>query len=459
MAVLITFLSLVLIALAGDALPCRFFPRRMYSLTEHAVLGLLLGSGFAAYVLFCSSLVAPRFGMAVTVIAVVAVSAVRVYQLQAALRSDFKFVGFRRTLWLLLPFGLWLVILAVVAFSTDLGFDGLVTWGLKAKSAFLYGGWDISYFTDPLRQVTHQDYPLLVPTLEAWAYTFLARVDEGAVKVIFIAYYAALLAIFYHALRREFSRLLCVIYTLLLALTPYLASMSAISGYADLPLMLFVFSAAVYFRKGLIENSPSTLGLGLILSALGVWVKREGMIFLVFNLGALAVYLLWMRRKALQTTLIFAVPVVLVLAPWLGFLAFKQIPNSDFVAPSLQVFWQNIDRLPIIAVSLFGQFIALGQWGLLWVLFFAISLARWRNLLAASNLYLWLGIVIPITAFSAAFVFSAWQPFTEHLELSMDRLVLQVTPLVWYFIALQLPELDGWLHDAVEQVTAREVRN
>jgi hypothetical protein len=49
-----------------------------------------------------------------------------------------------------------------------------------------------------------------------------------------------------------------------------------------------------------------------------------------------------------------------------------------------------------------------------------------------------LAVLVPLGLASAAYVMSAWTPFEGHVEASLPRLVLQVTPVAVLLMALGL---------------------
>src|SRR5262249_1344171 len=123
-----------------------------------------------------------------------------------------------------------------------LGWDGVAVWGLKAKAAFADGGFPGPYFHDLSRQGSHPGYPLFVPLAEAWVYRCIGQVDECAVKLLFVAFYVALVALFYGGVRREgFTATFSLGFTAALATVPLLRA-QAMSGEADVPLAFVVFA-------------------------------------------------------------------------------------------------------------------------------------------------------------------------------------------------------------------------
>jgi len=105
---------------------------------------------------------------------------------------------------LLVFFALQIVFVAIMTAGRPLdSWDSWVTWGMKARTIFLDGRISPAVYADPSRAVTHLDYPLLVPLIEAWLFGWLGAPDDRLAGVVSILFYLALLGIGYSAVRRR----------------------------------------------------------------------------------------------------------------------------------------------------------------------------------------------------------------------------------------------------------------
>ena len=59
--------------------------------------------------------------------------------------------------------------------------------------------------------------------------------------------------------------------------------------------------------------------------------------------------------------------------------------------------------------------------------------------------------LLPVAALNFAFILSSWKPFTVHIAVAIERLILHAVPLAWYLIALQATGLNQWLASMVQQ--------
>jgi len=264
----IAVISLIPVILVGDLIHRAIYTKseEQLEISRRWPLALAFGIGAVTLVLFYSSLINTRLALSVTIGLLVLVSLV---YLVASARGGFpgaKRSASQRTAFLLLLAGALLVaILWYVSQEAGPGYDSYAHWGIKAKASFLDGGWNLT--GEGLRRFRHPAYPLLVPSLQAWVYTILGDVDEGAVKIVFILMYLSLVGLFYFAVRQFFNKLLSVFFTLLMMSTPLLA-ISTLAAYADVPLMFFLFGSILFLTKWLDDWQRENLLIGAVLAGL-----------------------------------------------------------------------------------------------------------------------------------------------------------------------------------------------
>ncbi len=113
------------------------------------------------------------------------------------------------------------------------------------------------------------------------------------------------------------------------------------------------------------------------------------------------------------------------------------VSPSDFAPPTLQLFIDNLDRLPTIGRIALAEITDTGLWSIFWllVLVAVIYLLIARNF---SRLLLAIGVLGPIILYSLTYVFSAWPSYTAHVTSSLPRLLLHVMPAAWLAIGLAL---------------------
>lgn len=423
-------------------------------LYERLSLWFLLGSCAVTTLVFWASLVcstiAIPFAVALAMLAL-CYSLFRAGRCLAARRARWANVlasqpaGPRSILRLMIVSGLLIEIIAIAfaTLSTDLGWDGIMNFGIKAKIFFLEGGVPLSYFSDLSRTWTHLNYPLLVPLMEAWVYRFAGQVDERQLMIIFFCFFLSLLGLFYAALRRRHSQLYSLVFAVILCATPFVLRMTA-SGYADLPLATLILAASIYLYSWLQGRRTDDLVLASVLAAQCVWVKREGLVFWLVCLAAVAAWSIFSQpnplRQKMRVLFTYLVP-VLVLAPWFGVMAWQQPPDTDFVKLGVGAVLANINRLPVLLGLLLRELSAVERWGVLWLLFLLVGLASRRRRWAAGDLFLLLGAATYLLVMASSYMLSSWPSYLDHAQASFDRLVFQVMPLALLFVALRWPAL------------------
>jgi hypothetical protein len=460
MAVLQALLALGILLLAGDLLLALLAPAQEIGAGQRWPVAFVLGSGCVALSLFFLSLVAAEYALTITIILVLILAGVDLYRRGKArgwVRPVFHFPDKKGLIVVLIAIG-FLIVIVTAAMSTGLGHDSITVWGIKAKIVFLEGGWPpVAAYRGWLPQL---NYPLLIPSQQAYFYALMGQVDEQAVKVMFIAYFMALATFFYATVRLDYGLVLSLLFTALLVTTPQLA-ISGLSGYADLPLMLFILVTAVLVRRWLSSASDNDLLLAGIVAALAIWVKREGAIFWVVAFLFVLVYAFALgeqrRPKAMvRKGIIFLAPALLIAGPWLLFTNINEFPNADFNPLSLAELFANSPRLPSIFNYLIDELLSIRSWGIIWILFAIVTIWRRRDLRRPGRLFLWFYTIVPLILLSASFLFTRWNPYTRHLEFALDRLVLLAVPLAWLFVAAGSRGLNQWLAELVEKPEAVE---
>ncbi|HEX8221054.1 MAG TPA: hypothetical protein VF914_17820 [Chloroflexia bacterium] len=393
------------------------------------------------------------------------------------------------------------VLVAIPALGRPLDvWDSWVNWGVKSRAIFLEGHISPAVYADPSRAVTHLDYPLLVPLLQSWFYGWVGAPDDRIAGVASVLFYLALLGICYAAVRaRAGSRLLALATATTVGTVSHVAGLASIV-FAEMPLAVFATVTGVYLLKWLHGGTYGALLISAVGAGLLCWTKRDGVLFLAALLPA-AVLVGWRQRRAWQGVGALAVGALLVSGPWYAFAAANSLPTPDFQPASLGTLAANLGRWSTI-VELEWNSLTSQSWSYIWPLAALVGLVywvagwrrgrgdalpmnwragKWRSLLrrlghmgvvsegdfatsqpvaSATGLSepaerfhsprhrdAWAALV-PITAVlhivlsGGVYFFSAFVPLEQHVLASIDRLLVQVAPLVvlWVdFLALPVP--------------------
>jgi hypothetical protein len=318
-----------------------------------------------------------------------------------------------------------------------LGWDGLTVWELKARYAFLNGGTlPVAYFSDVARRFSHPEYPLLLPLTETWFYLWLGDCDQFWIKLIFPIWYLATMSIlFVAAAELSGRRLVAWTVVLLFPLVPCIhnAPGGIQVGYADLPLAAIYLAAILYLLRFARNNSPDDLALFIALAATLPWMKREGVILWAVIAGLGAMSILRTRRK-IATALLSFLPGICVIVAWKIFIAaVDAVPSRDFAGFSFEVLKNNLHRSGAILHELLLTASDQSLWNIFWLLvvFALLAVVICRRATAL----VWL-LLAPLACYCASYLLSAWPDYIAHIDTSLPRLLIQLTPVGWLLIAL-----------------------
>jgi hypothetical protein len=337
--------------------------------------------------------------------------------------------------------GLEMVLIVYASFQHTLGWDGLLIWELKARYAFLHGGaLPSSYFTDSTRVFSHPEYPIGLPLTEMWLYLWMGDCNQFWVKILSPVFYLAGMILLAHgaselAEKRWVGLLAAVLFLFVPSVNT--APGGVFVAYADLPLGFFYLGAVVYLIRYLRDGARFSLVMFSALAAALPWIKRDGMI--LWGILAMASGIILWRRKNLAAALLSFLPGICVIAAWSVFLASVHAPlATGFVPATANALVANSGRIGSILHALATEMFETSRWSLFWpavALSFACSAWRQRS---EHVLLLATVIILPIGLYSGTYIFSGWSSYLVHIERSLPRLLMQVTPVAWLAIALAL---------------------
>lgn len=269
--------------------------------------------------------------------------------------------------------GISLVVLAIVgafAFATYhvkplVEYDGWAMWGMKAKAIALLDTESAVLASDAYARL-HVEYPILLPALHALPIDAAERFTSSIVVLHCVVIgVAGLLAIW--GLMRDRVRAVLLL--------PFLAAIAAIpafffqlgSGYADVPLAMFLAAGAAAAARWLVDERGSWLALSTVfLSAAGL-TKNEGLMFAAAILLSLGVAASGRRRSVLLAGGVVA----LTNAPWRAYVSAHDLPSSGYDLAAtfdLTLLDEHLRRVPQAVLGVLERSSAPGEVGLLLVI-------------------------------------------------------------------------------------------
>lgn len=334
--------------------------------------------------------------------------------------------------------------LAFASFHQPLEWDGLFNFEWRARLAFEHrpmGQLPLAFFSDASRAWSHPRYPLLVPFAEFWAYSWLGRMDQALVKILFPLFFVALVAVVCGAMRRLTNARTALACGIALGLTPSLTvGPGGATGFADVPLAAAVVAAVSCAMLAVKRRDAGAFILAGALSAVAAWTKTEGLV-LALCLGAgVVMALMWLERKEparrvsfLAATSLLWMPLA-VAVPWLIFQSLYGLPEPDFptFAPGLVVV--HLHRLELVLPLVLHELVRPGHWGPIWPAFAAACvLSAWRHELDPPNAMLAAAVLVPLTAYVLVYLFSSWTDVSMHVRTSIERLLIPLAPTALMF--------------------------
>lgn len=350
--------------------------------------------------------------------------------------------------------GLQMALVALLALGRPLSiWDGWASWGMKARAIFLEGRVTETVYADPTRASALLDYPLHLPLLESWVYSWLGTPDDRLVGVVGLLTFVSLLGVCYGAMRRWGASLLAS-----LAVVAVIGSIVhvwrlAAAGFADVPLALLLTAATVHLVAWLEEGVRGDLVVAAASAGLLGWTKKEGLVLLavLVLLAALAGLIGRgsLKLRARQAAPLFLGAGVLLSGGWWAFVVASGVPDPTYHT-TFQTLAANADRVTTI-VSMQVTMLAGPEWSFIWpiatILAAALLLARVSRStshsaddppVASATWVLAATAGLSFLVLSASYLATTFEPYAEQIESSGFRIALHVLPITVLWIGRRL---------------------
>jgi len=330
------------------------------------------------------------------------------------------------------------IYLAISSLSYTRGWDGAIIWDMKAKAIYFDSGRRpgalMAYLNSPTYIYPHLDYPLLLPSSDAWVYFWTGTANEQALKLIGPAFMISLLALLATHLRRILPTAYALLFACLLTTAPFLCNLSK-TGYADIPLAAMAGAAAAYGADYLRRQTSSSALLMSLFTGFAILTKKEGALIAVVMLIAMTLALLFSRKLSdvLKFVLKAACFVSVIAGPWFLFLMIHKIQGVDFAPTTFAVLTANWKRfVEVIAFipKIMSEKEVFGRFWLVVTVAVLTGAPRWNR---PNVIFLGLICFGYLAAISSTFIFSSWNPYWAHVESSLPRLVMHIAPIAVLF--------------------------
>ena len=328
--------------------------------------------------------------------------------------------------------------------------DAFQFYSIVAKGIFYTGR-----LFDPYLSQFMSDKPPFPFIAQGWAFIGLGTANDALFKVITPVMFLCLLVIFYSALKRYYTRWVCLLFTFLLSSLPLMLYHVG-TAYADFPITFYFSVGTIYlylFIKGRAGDGPGRANTDLFAAALllgiTVWVKRAGLVLVGADLLALAVYLAIANKtisrkdwgRICLAILIFA----LIILPWisqgqlgtftriLGSLSGSKVETALPAAAAAAAMPTGEKAGTMIAIFTKKLFLY-GDWQLTWTLFVCSLIFFYQRAFRRPLNYLL--AMITLSVMTIFIQFGSGEMFRWLLDGTLfDRLIMNEVPIVILFCA------------------------
>ncbi|HET6545235.1 MAG TPA: hypothetical protein VFG55_00650 [Rhodanobacteraceae bacterium] len=326
--------------------------------------------------------------------------------------------------------------------------DAWSAWSVKPKTWFLLGHAApyvpvADWLAHPGRAtltVSSWDYPELLAWIELWFASAAGAWNEPLVDIAWCGALTALLLAAWGQWRAiGVAPWLASMLVYGLASLPLVDAHAALAGYADLWLAVTLGLAALAWSRWLVRRETGQWLLAIVLALWLPSVKLEGAIWLsgfaaIVVLERIPVRWRWRAIAGVAALVVSGFLLGGFLLPLLGLGWVRVASGGIHIAAlgSLDFGWHPVGR------SMIASLFTLPNWHLLWYLLPALALWRWRALrddaasrLSGGLLLLYLFFLFALFFFTDA---AAWAADYT----SANRLILQIVPVVFVFVAVLL---------------------
>lgn len=342
----------------------------------------------------------------------------------------------KHLLYTLLSINIVYVLVGVLHYGVS-SIDSVAIWLFKAKAFYLYDGFPTVFLQNQEYLYQHPHYPVGLPWIE---YLFFKLLGEFNPQVVLFAYpviYVLILLIAYKIFRnmrlsQNFALVFVYIYSMF---SPLLAGAGRMhAGEADIIITLFGW-IILYCMQYIFMYSQKVTAISwlmVVLIIIASQIKMEGLF--------LATSLLFLphHRK------IKIIQIVITSIPLLGWFVIQNRLNiaADF-SFTIHSASDLVHRVFVISTGLFLEMIKINNWYLFWIVF-------WLSFIAFPKTKSWMSTSV---IFTSILMFSAYiatylttsLDINAHFSSSIDRVLLQLSPFIYFIWLDRLQYPSDWL--------------
>ena len=245
-------------------------------------------------------------------------------------------------------------------------FDAFSLWSLKAVMLHGHGGrlrgaLDPRVFASDVYAHSHREYPLGLPSLEAWDLNVMHAADTRVLHLQFVANLAGFLVLVWLLLRPHVGALPLGAALVAVSWLPQLRE-ALLSGYADTTVAGLWVVAALAVGLWASGDGDDRLALGVLFAAAALALKGEGMLFDLALFGLAALGLVVRRERHRLRALAAAGAVTAATAvPWQAYVRAHGLGRSD-LDPSLGRLRDQAGNVPDALPALVRALVVADGW-------------------------------------------------------------------------------------------------
>lgn len=462
MELLLILASQVFSTVLGYSLLSVFFFKDLRSLpfTERTALSYVIGMGIIPLYMSALYLVGAGFsfytvylpGAALIMAAYMRISSKKADNPRAAV-NRIKFSAFEKIITAFITFE------AAGSFFRALmkpveSFDSVASFAIKAKIFFLTGGIPAGFFLSSPEQISHPQYPILVPLQEAFCFMSMGSPNDLLVNIIFPAHFLALLVLFYSSAKAVAGRRCALIFTFILSSANEISRFSSM-GYTDVHFALYLSMAVIYWYRHTASGTHERLFtfIAAVFSAFAIFTKSTG--FILPFIFLLLFYLYYGKKKGsasgLKPYVSYLALVIILTLPWL---LIRIITNLGEIFVTANVFSPRyvagsfIDRIVPVLYEFQANVFNPKKWNLLWPVFLILFAANYRWSLKTSLKYITIAITSIFLLYFLFYItveestFGSGSIYAQSLRDGMSRHLIHIVPLVLLWLAVIFKEED-----------------
>jgi hypothetical protein len=317
--------------------------------------------------------------------------------------------------------------------------DAWMIWTMKAKMLY-FNTFDVNYLTNKQYAYTHQEYPLLVPMMQAFLAKFSGVFDARLTQVFFSMTYMSFVLILYSFARKFLNLLLTLLFIMAVSAIPVLF-VNIHGAYADAVLATFL-SMAIYYLYTYFKTSciyqyklmPVIIALsGMLLT------KNEGLLLALSLFITCIIYRYTLESNATKQykKVLFCFGIALLFyMPWL--ITTKLLGLSNDVISISTIFTvqtiNHITRLPdILSFMLLDNMFNISQWGLLFYIFLIYALIGLHKKFRSELLLFTVPFLFCFASYTVIYVITPHE-LKAHLVSSGFRVLLTICPFAIFYI-------------------------